>query len=189
MAWSRNSAEADLPAASTCQRRSFVAVTSMSWKVTVVFAPGVSVMHTSFPEPRPGRRCSAEPGLGCTSRVPLRSPVGKGTLVAARHQSAQWDNLRVRFAIQVHYRGAVAIEVSQDADATAKADAFAYPRLALITVLQLLVQRVCLPPHLGRGIRPADPFARLRNRHGDCRDRRRHRRCRASGGGHGYRRG
>src|SRR6476620_7412553 len=147
MAWSRNSAEADLPAASTCQRRSFVAVTSMSWKVTVVFAGGVSVMQTSFPGPRPGRRCSAEPGLGCTSQTPLRSPVGKGAVVAASHESAQWDNLRVRFAIQVHDRGAVPIEVSQDADAAAKADAFAYPRLALITALQLCVQVVCLPHH------------------------------------------
>lgn len=68
-------------------------------------------------------------------------------VVAASHESAQWDNLRVRLAIQVHDRGAVPIEVSQDADAAAKADAFAYPRLMLITALQLLVQLVCLPPH------------------------------------------
>jgi hypothetical protein len=104
-----------------------VAVTSMPWKVIVVFAPGVSVMRTS--------------------RAPLRSPVGKGTLVAACHQSAQWDNLRARFAIQAHDRCAVPIQVSQDAAAAAKADALAYPRLALITVPQLLIQVVCLPPH------------------------------------------
>jgi hypothetical protein len=82
-----------------------------------------------------------------TSRAPLRSPVGKGAVVAAGHQSAQWDNLRPRFAVQAHDRGAVPIEISQDADAAAKADAFAYPRLALFTALQLLVQVVCLPPH------------------------------------------
>ena len=74
------------------------------------------------------------------SAVP--SPVGKRTFVAASHQSAQRDNLRARVAVQAHDRGAVPVEVAQDADAAADADAFAYPRLVLITALQLLVQRV-----------------------------------------------
>jgi hypothetical protein len=42
-----NAAEADLPAASTCQSRVFVAVTFMSWKVTATLASIVPVVHAS----------------------------------------------------------------------------------------------------------------------------------------------
>jgi hypothetical protein len=79
-------------------------------------------------------------------------------LVRAGHQSAQWDNLRARFPIEVDDGGAVSVEVSEHADALAKADARTYPKVALTAVRRWLVQLVYLPPYLGRGIRPAVPF-------------------------------
>src|SRR5256886_7136982 len=112
-------------------------------KVTVVFARGVSVMHTSA-GPQPGR-CSAESGLRSRVEAPLPSAVGKGMLVGAGHQSAQRDNFRVRFTIEVHDGGVGSVEVPEHADAAAKADALACSELALTTALQGLVHLVCLP--------------------------------------------
>jgi hypothetical protein len=45
----------------------------------------------------------------------------------------------------VHDRGAGSVEVSEHADAAAKADALAYPKLPLTTALQRLVHLICLP--------------------------------------------
>jgi hypothetical protein len=56
----------------------------------------------------------------------------------------------------------------------------------LITALQLLVQRVCLPLIWVEAYGPPILSVALRNRHGDRRDRRRHRRRRTGGGGHGH---
>ena len=46
------------------------------------------------------------------------------------------------FPIEVHNRGAGSVEVSEDADAAAEADALAYPKLPLATALQMLVHLV-----------------------------------------------
>jgi hypothetical protein len=55
---------------------------------------------------------------------------------------------------------ACSVVISEGADAAAKTDAVAHPKLALTFAVQLLVHLVCLPPHLGRGKRRADPFGR-----------------------------
>jgi hypothetical protein len=62
--------------------------------------------------------------------------------------------------IEVHDGCACSVAISEDADAAAEADALAHPKLALTLAVQPLVHLVCLPPHLGRGIRLADPFGR-----------------------------
>jgi hypothetical protein len=77
----------------------------------------------------------AEPGYS----GPTRAERGEGALVGAGHQSAQWDNSRAGFPIEVHDDGAGSIEVSEHADAAAKADAVAYPQRALTIDLQRLV--------------------------------------------------
>src|SRR2546423_4290566 len=115
----------------------------MSWKMTVVFPP--ESRSTSPPRGRNGGG----------------DVVGKRTLVAAGHQSAQWHNFRAGVRIEAHNGGAGSVQVSEHADAAAKADALAYPKLALRTAVQRLVHLVCLPPHLGRGIPPGDPFGRF----------------------------
>jgi hypothetical protein len=88
------------------------------------------------------------------------SPVGKWKLVAAGDQSAQRDNSCGGLLIEVHDGGACSVEVSEHADAAAEVYALAYSKLALMPAVQRLVHLVWLPPHLGRGIRPADPFGR-----------------------------
>jgi hypothetical protein len=75
----------------------------------------------------------------------LRSRVGGGTLVGTRHQSAQWDNFRAGFPIEAHDGRAGPVEISEHAYAAAKADALAYPKLALATAFQGLGHLVSLP--------------------------------------------
>jgi hypothetical protein len=158
----------------------------MPWKVTVAFNPGVSVVHTSFPGPQPGRRRSAESGRRCTSRAPLRFPVGRGTLVGAGHQAAQWDNFCAGFLIEAHDGGASSVEVSEHADTAAKADALAHPKWAFRTAAQGVHLVGRMPPLIWveASGRPILSVA-LRNRHGDRRYRRRRRE--ADGSCHGRR--
>jgi hypothetical protein len=47
--------------------------------------------------------------------------------------------------IEAHNGCACSPEISEDADAAAKADALAHPELGLTTALQRLVHLVCLP--------------------------------------------
>jgi hypothetical protein len=133
----------------------------MPWKVTEAFNPGVSVVHTSFPGPQPGRRRSAESGRRGTSRAPLRSPVGRCRLIDAGHQSPQWDNFGAGFLIEAHDGRVSSVEVSEHADPAAKADALAHSKWAFRTTAQgVHLVGSGASPHLGRGIRRADPFGR-----------------------------
>jgi hypothetical protein len=68
-----------------------------------------------------------------------------GRLVGTGHQSAQWDNFRAGFPIEVHDGGAGPVQVAEHAGAAAKAHALANSKLALATALQRLVHLVCLP--------------------------------------------
>jgi hypothetical protein len=81
-------------------------------------------------------------------------------LVGAGDQSAQRDNFRAGFLIEAHNGGVFSVEVSEHADAAAEFYALARPKLALMLAVRRLVHLVWLPPHLGRGIRRADPFGR-----------------------------
>jgi hypothetical protein len=69
----------------------------------------------------------------------LHSPVGKRRLVGGGNQSAQWDNFRAGVLIEAHNGGVGPVEVSEHADATAKADTLAYPKLAHTTAVRKLV--------------------------------------------------
>jgi hypothetical protein len=83
-------------------------------------------------------------------------------LVGGGNQPAEWHDFRVRVLIEAHDGGICSVQVSEYADAVAKADALANAKLALGTAVQRLVHLVCLPPHLSRGIRRDDPFGRSR---------------------------
>ena len=116
-----------------CRRERVLAVTSMSWMTTITFTRCDSVIHPSIPGPQPGRRGTSP------------SPVGRGRLVSAGHQSAERDDLRVRRPIEAHDGGTVPVEVAEYADATVEADALARPKLALLIALRSLVHLVCPP--------------------------------------------
>jgi hypothetical protein len=57
-------------------------------------------------------------------RALLPSPAGKRALVCAGNQSANGDNFCAGLLIERHNGGACSVEISEDADAAAKADAF-----------------------------------------------------------------
>jgi hypothetical protein len=88
------------------------------------------------------------------------SPVRKRRLVGGSDQSVEWDDFRAGFLIEPHDGGVGAVEVAEHAGAATKADALPLPKLALTTAFRTFLHLVWLPPHLGRGIRPADPFGR-----------------------------
>jgi hypothetical protein len=75
----------------------------------------------------------------------VSSSAGKRRFVRAGNQSASGDNFRACLVIEAHNGRACSPEISEDADAAAKADALARPELGLTTALQRLVHLVCLP--------------------------------------------
>jgi hypothetical protein len=105
----------------------------MSWKTTITLTRCESVIHPSIPGPQPGRRGT------------FPSPVGRGRLVGAGHQSAKRDDLRVRRLIEAHDGGTIPIEVAEYARATVEADARACPKFALLIALRRLIHLVCPP--------------------------------------------
>jgi hypothetical protein len=70
---------------------------------------------------------------------------GKRAIVPVGNQSASGDNFCAGLVIEAHNGCVGSVEISEDADAAAKADAVAHPKLALTPAVQRLVHLVCLP--------------------------------------------
>jgi hypothetical protein len=66
-------------------------------------------------------------------------------LVGGGDQPAEWHHFGVRVMIEAHDSGVCSVQVSEYADAVAKADALANAKLALRTAVRRLVHLVCLP--------------------------------------------
>jgi hypothetical protein len=79
------------------------------------------------------------------SRALVPSLAGKRTFVRAGNQSASGDNFRAGLVIEAHNGCVCSVEISEDANAAAKADALAHPKLALTSVVHRLVHLVCFP--------------------------------------------